>query len=371
MHIADVTMFYTPDSGGVRTYLEAKHRGLAGRAQHSLVVPGSQCSQNAFLYNLPAPLLPFGHGYRFPLRKKNWVDTLVRLRPDIIEAGDPYVTAWASIDAGQKLGVPVVGFYHSDLTRMVHSRLGHWTDPLMNGYIRKLYSQFDRVLAPSQVMADKLIGLGVENVSLQPLGVDATRFHPRHRDPAVKQQLGIADDVCLLIFVGRAAREKNIPILINTMNLLGKDYHLLLIGPGMPHAVADNISVIDKYVGAGQISRYLASSNALIHAGDRETFGLVVLEAMASGIPVIGTRNGGVAELVVPGCGLLADTASAQALAEVTRKLFANGHIGMGRLARKHVEEYYAWDRILARLLGQYRELTGCFDDTTAERRRA
>ncbi len=371
MHVADVTMFYTPGSGGVRTYLEAKHRWLTGRAQHSLVVPGSRHSNSEYLHNVAAPLLPYGHGYRFPLGKQSWVDALTRIRPDIIEAGDPYVTAWASMDAGQKLGVPVVGFYHSDLTRMVHSRFGHWTDQLINGYLRALYSQFNLVLAPSQVMADKLLKLGIEKVRLQPLGVDATQFHPRHHDPFLKQKLGIADDVNLLIFVGRAAREKNIPILLKAMKLLGKDYHLLLIGPGMPRGVPDNVSVIHEYVRADGIARYLASSNALIHAGDRETFGLVVLEAMASGIPVIGTRHGGVAELVAPGCGLLAESANAEALADAARKMFANGHYGMGRLARKHVEEYYAWDRILAQLFGQYQELTGHIDQNTVEKRRA
>lgn len=371
MHIADVTMFYTPVSGGVRTYLDAKHRWLTGRAQHSLVVPGSRCSHNTFLHSVPAPLLPFGHGYRFPLRKKNWVDTLTRLRPDLIEAGDPYVTAWACIDAGQRLGVPVVGFYHSDLPRLVNSRLGHWTDSSLDNYIYKLYRQFDRVLAPSQVMADKLLRLGVERVKLQPLGVDTTQFHPRHRDPSFKQSLGIPDEVYLLIFAGRAAREKNIPLLLKTMELLGKNYHLLLVGPGMPHGVPDNVSVIHEYVPADRIARYLASSNALIHAGDSETFGLVVLEAMASGIPVIGTRKGAVAELVVPGCGLLAETVSAPALAQAARNLFADGHHGMGRLARKRVEECYAWDRILAQLLGQYQELTGYAEQKTEGSRRA
>lgn len=171
-----------------------------------------------------------------------------------------------------------------------------------------------------------------------------------------------------MIFVGRAAREKNIPMLLKAMKLLGRNYHLLLVGSGMPKGVPENVSVIDKFAGAGRVARYLSSSNALIHAGDRETFGLVVLEAMASGIPVIGTRKGGVAELVVPGCGLLAESVSEHALAETARKMFANGHHGMGRLARKHVEENYAWDRILAKLVGQYQDLIGT--DQQAEERR-
>ena len=359
MHIVDVTMFYTPASGGVRTYLDAKHRWLAGRARHSLVVPDRQPSHTASLHKIPAPLLPFGNGYRFPLSKQSWTDALTQLQPDLIEAGDPYVTAWACLAAGKRLGVPVVGFYHSDLPRLLNSRLGHWMDPLLDGYIFKLYSQFDRVLAPSRVMADKLIGLGLERVGLQALGVDTVQFHPRHRDPSFRQALGIADDVFLLIFVGRASREKNIPLLLRAMELLGKNYHLLLVGPGMPRRVPGNVSVIHQYVPADRIARYLASSSAFIHAGDCETFGLVVLEAMASGIPVIGTRKGAVAELVAPGCGLLAAAVSAPALADAVRSLAANGHRGMGRLARKRVEEFYAWDRVLAQLLGQYHELTG------------
>jgi alpha-1,6-mannosyltransferase len=371
MHIADVTMFYTPVSGGVRTYLEAKHRGLAGYVQHSLVVPGPHGSEAGYIRHVAAPLLPFGHGYRFPLRKKNWVDTLIRLRPNLIEVGDPYVTAWASLEAGQRLGIPVVGFYHSDLPRLVNSRLGHWTDATLDHYVYKLYKQFDRVFAPSQVMADKLLNLGVANVTLQPLGVDTTLFHPRHKDESLKSTLGIADDVFLLIFVGRAAREKNIPILLKTMALLGNNYHLLLIGPGMPRGVPANVSVIHEYVPADRIARYMASSDALIHAGDNETFGLVVLEAMASGIPVIGTRKGAVAELVVPGCGLQAETVTAPALAEAVRNLFANGYLGMGRLARQRIEQLYGWEKIFFQLLKQYQELIYPADQHIQEIRRA
>lgn len=371
MHIADVTMFYTPSSGGVRTYLEAKRRWLTGRAQHSLIVPDSRRFDQGVIHGVPALPIPFGNGYRFPLRKRSWVDTLLQLRPDLIEAGDPYVTAWACVEAGQRLGVPMVGFYHSDLPRLVNSRLGHWTDPLLDSYIRRLYRHFDRILAPSQVIADKLQRLGVANVRLQPLGVDTSQFHPRHRDPSLKAELGIAPEVPLLIFVGRAAREKNLPLLLKAMKLLGKGYHLLLVGPGMPRSVPANVSIIDAFAQADRIARYLASSDALIHAGDSETFGLVVLEAMASGIPVIGTRMGAVAELVVPGCGLLADAVTAPALADAARNLFANGHYGMGRLARKRVEECYAWDKVLAQLLVQYQELTGYTDQKKQDSRRA
>ncbi|HCL15091.1 MAG TPA: glycoside hydrolase, partial [Pseudomonas sp.] len=99
--------------------------------------------------------------YRFPIRRAPWRNLLRSLRPDLIEVGDPYMTAWAALDAGRRLNVPVIGFYHSDLPLLVSNRIGSWLGTNLNGYVSRLYGSFDRVLAPSEVMADKLIHLGV------------------------------------------------------------------------------------------------------------------------------------------------------------------------------------------------------------------
>lgn len=70
MHIADITMFYAPASGGVRTYLDAKHRRLDAMhgVRHSLLIPGASAQHADGIYQVPAPPLPFGKGYRFPVR---------------------------------------------------------------------------------------------------------------------------------------------------------------------------------------------------------------------------------------------------------------------------------------------------------------
>lgn len=365
IHITDLTMFWAPASGGVRTYLEAKTRWLDAQPgiRHSLLVPGPEVCSEHGRYTLPAPPIPFGHGYRFPLRQAAWLDKLLALRPDIIEAGDPYVLPWAALQVGRRLNVPVVGFYHSDLPRLVAARAGHWTDRWLDGYVQRLYRHFDRVLAPSEVMADKLRGLGLERVYVQPLGVDTARFHPNQRDPALRRELGIPDSTRLLIFAGRAAREKNIPLLLRAMVKLGTGYHLHLVGSHMPQRLPSNVSKSSGFVDQTQLPRLLASSDALLHAGDRETFGLVVLEAMASGIPVVGVRAGAVPELVAPGCGLLAQAGSAESIADTVRALFANGYRGMGRIARRHVEQHYAWEQVLPGLLDHYRQLTGITED--------
>jgi len=361
MHIADITMFWTPSSGGVRTFLEAKDAWLAKQAgiRHTLLVPGATATCAGAHMTLPAPSIPFGHGYRFPLRRQGWVEHMVELAPDIIEAGDPYVLAWAALQAGRRLQVPVVGFYHSDLPRLVGSRAGQWTNRWLNAYIARLYRHFDRVLAPSHVMANKLRSLGVERVFVQPLGVDPVQFNPCHRDPAVRSELGLDDATRLLIFAGRGSHEKNLPVLLQAMTLLGKGFHLHLVGSCLPNRLPDNVSKTDYFVGRQQLARWLASSDALVHAGDRETFGLIVLEAMASGIPVIGVQAGAVAELVVPGTGLLARSLSAESLAWSVRALFADGWRETGRRARLQVEQHYTWQRVLPQLIGHYQELTG------------
>lgn len=361
MHLADLTMFYAPASGGVRTYLGAKRAWMLRQplVRHSLLVPGARRSAKDGIYTIPAPPIPFGQGYRFPVRAEPWIRQLRELCPDVIEAGDPYRLAWAAVAAGARLDVPVIGFYHSDLPRLVGARAGRWTDPALDRYVQGLYCRFDRVLAPSRVMAEKLEALGVRRVYVQPLGVDVEQFHPRLRDPGIRAELGLGDGVRLLIFAGRGSREKHIPQLLSTMQLLGAQYHLLLVGSHMPVRTPGNVTVLDHFVPQTELARLMASSDVLLHAGDQETFGLVVLEAMASGLPVVGVRAGAVAELVAPGTGLLAPPGCADAMAATVRALFADGGPEMGRLARRHVENNYAWERVLPSLLGHYRELSG------------
>jgi alpha-1,6-mannosyltransferase len=362
VHIADMTMFYAPASGGVRTYLDAKHRrlGLHPGVRHSLLIPGASVSHKDGIYQVPAPALPFSNGYRFPLRLAPWRNALQDLHPDLIEVGDPYLTAWAALDARRQLDVPVIGFYHSDLPLLVSNRVGSWLGPNVEAYVSKLYGNFDRVLAPSRLMADKLTGLGVENVFVQPLGVDLATFSPGLRDVTLKAELGLKEATRLLVFAGRGSKEKNLWVLLDCIKQLGANFHLLLVGSHMPTQVPDNVSVIDHFCPASEIARLLASADALVHAGDQETFGLVILEAMASGIPVIAVAAGAFTEIVPATCGLLCEPNNPHAMAQAVRQLFATDPAPMGRAARLHVEQQYSWDTVMTGLLEHYRAVLGC-----------
>ncbi|MDR0208403.1 MAG: glycosyltransferase family 1 protein [Pseudomonas putida] len=361
VHIADITMFYAPASGGVRTYLDAKHRRLDARhgVRHSLLIPGASATDANGIYQVPAPPLPFGNGYRFPVRLAPWCNVLRRLQPDLIEVGDPYLTAWAALEARRKLDVPVIGFYHSDLPLLVSNRMGNWFTPNVEAYVSKLYGNFDRVLAPSQVMADKLCRLGVKDVHVQRLGVDLCTFNPEHRDPGLRAELGIPDTTRLLVFAGRGSREKNLPVLLDCMTRLGRHYHLLLVGSNMPANVPDNVSVIDHFCPPQAVARLFASADLLVHAGDQETFGLVILEAMASALPVVAVRAGAFSEIIDERCGCLCTPNDAHAMATAVRETFEVGVRRLGTQARRHVEQHYAWDRVVDGLLEHYQAVLG------------
>lgn len=357
MHIADITMFYAPASGGVRTYLDAKHRHLAGKAgvRHSLLIPGPSLSEENGVYRVPAPALPFGNGYRFPVRLAPWRNVLKDLQPDLIEVGDPYLTAWAALDARRQLDVPVIGFYHSDLPLLVSNRMGNWFTPNVEAYVSKLYGNFDRVLAPSKVMADKLRRLGIRDVHVQRLGVDLETFNPARRDPELRKQLGIAEDTRLLIFAGRGSKEKNIPVLLECMKYLGPGYHLLLVGSNMPVNVPENVSVINHFCPIPEVARLMASADALLHAGNQETFGLVIIEAMASGIPVVAVDAGAFKELITDEGGLRCPPNDPGAMGECVRQLFNADPVAWGKRARAYTEREFAWDAVVSGLMGHYR----------------
>lgn len=357
MRIADVTLFYAPNSGGVKTYLEAKRsriQRLQG-AEHYLIIPGRSSSKRDNVVTIAAPPMPFSEDYRFPIRTGAWVRALRRLNPDIIEAADPYVPGWAVQSAARKLDIPAIAFYHSDLMRLVGQRLGRLSEYPVASYVRRFYRSFDRVLAPSQVMADTLLRCGLNNVHVQPLGVDLAMFNPEKRDPGLRAKMGIPEDRKLLIFAGRNAWEKRIPLLLETMRHLGSSYHLLLIGAMMPKEVPDNVSVIDHFTPAAELSKWMASADALIHGGDLETFGLIALEAMASGIPVVGVKAGALAEIVPEHCGVLGEPNNPASLADAVRSLFTADPAALGRQARRHVEQRYGWDAVVDSLLGHYR----------------
>jgi alpha-1,6-mannosyltransferase len=359
MHVADVTMFYAESGGGVRRYIEAKRSWLRARSgcSHTLVVPKARSAQpEADTLALPSVALPFSGGYRVPLRRGRAARDLIALAPTLIEAGDPYTLAWAALDAGRTLGVPVVAFCHSDLPRLVGAHCGARAERLAARYCRRLYTRFDLVLAPSRAMTARLAGWGVD-ARHQPLGVDLDVFHPERRNAGARHALGVADRTRLLVYTGRFAPEKNLDVLAAAMRLLGSRYVCLLVGAGTPpRALPQNVRVFAYHRSRVALAELIAGCDLFVHPGDQETFGLAALEAMACGVPVVAANAAGLAELVPARAGVLVNPRDARALADGIAAVFEGDREDMASAARE-AAQVYAWPTVLATLLGRYTAL--------------
>jgi alpha-1,6-mannosyltransferase len=254
--------------------------------------------------------------------------------------------------------IPAVAFFHSHLPRLVGSRCGALLGRVASSYLSALYERFDAVFAPSQIMCDYLRSLGLRRVLPQPLGVDTTIFHPQRRHEDLRAQLGLPPQVRLLAFAGRFSGEKNIHVLHDAFARLGPGYHLLLVGGGEERRPAANITVLPYRRDSAELAGILASVDALVHAGTAETFGLVVLEAMACGRPVVGVRAAAVAELVDDTVGVAAPRATGALMANAVRDLYDRDLEALGRAARARVEARYSWDIALRGQLAVYASLS-------------
>jgi alpha-1,6-mannosyltransferase len=358
MHIADITMFYAARGGGVSTYLNAKARWLFRRTRirHSIVSPNVPTTdgKTRSLVNVPSLPFPGIHGYRLPLSVAGTARILDRLEPDLIEAGDAGQCAWAALRVKRRLDIPAVAFYHSDLPRIIGDRIGSLPAHVARSYLAHLYRQFDLVMAPSRLMVQQLDSFGVHGAVHQPLGIDTDTFSPKRRANSLREHLNLAPDTRLVVYAGRFTAEKKLPILIEAVRSLGRPYHLLLVGGGMKLPQLDRMTCIPFKRNQQDLARLLASCDVLVHPGDRETFGLIVLEAMACGTPVVGTNGGGVAELVEPGTGILVEPNSVARLCEGIDAIYRCDMDEMGKNALRHAREQYDWDRIMPQLLQRY-----------------
>jgi alpha-1,6-mannosyltransferase len=303
-----------------------------------------------------SPALPFGHGYRVPLRMRAFRETLTRLRPDLIEVGDPYHLAQPSLKVAQERRIPAVAFCHSDVVSLAGTLFGRGAGRAARRYLAGLYARFDLVLAPSQTLAERLRQMGVHNVEVQTLGVDISTFHPGVRDPELRALLGIPREARLLVFAGRLSPEKHIGDLVAALRLLGPRYHLLLIGGGRFRSPAPNVTALHYQQDRRQLARLLASCDMFVHAGDQETFGLVVLEALACGVPVVAARAGALPELVDDSVGATFAPRDPGDLAWKVRAEFERDRTAVGRAARARAEAH-GWDIAFTRLLGRYSTL--------------
>jgi alpha-1,6-mannosyltransferase len=205
-------------------------------------------------------------------------------------------------------------------------------------------------------MVQQLADMGVADAIHQPLGIDLGVFSPQRRIGTLRQHLHLPPNARLLVYAGRFTAEKKLHVLIDAVRKLGRPYHLMLVGGGesLPHY--PQITFIPFKRDQRALARLLASCDVMVHPGDCETFGLIALEAMACGLPVVAT-GGGVAELVDEHTGVLVRPDSADSLAEGIDAIFQQDRAALGANARRKAQDHYDWNLIMPQLLNRYRGL--------------
>ena len=360
MHLVDTTLFYSPTSGGVKRYLTAKHEWLRTHTawQHSILVPGEEEHiERGGICTVAGHPVPGTFNYRLPLNPRRWTELLAALEPDFIEVGDAFHPAWCAWRVAQRRGIPLVAFYHSNLPQIIGRRIGTTSERVIGRYVRWLYERFDTVFAPSRLMCAYLNEIGVYHTVHQPLGVDAQVFSPARRTLDLRAMLGLAPQTRLLVYAGRFAGEKNVPVLLHAFALLGRPYHLLLIGGEKEARPMPNVTLLPYRRDSVELAQWIASADALVHAGTRETFGLVILEAMACGRPVVAARAGAIPEFVDDSVGMLAEPNNAKSMADAIVALYERDIEAVGATARARVLRQFTWTQAFQSQINVYASL--------------
>ena len=373
----DVTQSWSAVGGGVGTYLKRKREHILEHTphRHLMILPSDHDAieedGRAITAWIKSPKVPFSPHYRLLLRNGTVRKLLERFRPDVIECQDAYNLPWAAIAhrkrfpstalvAGYMTDFPTV-YAQRPLSKAFGTAIGGAAGRLCYNYCGKLYRQFDAVYALSEHGGGlKLRSLGVENVHILPLGVELQDFSPERRDPELRRSLGLSDDQPLLIYVGRFDIEKRPDIVVEAFRSLPRELgaKLVLLGDGPQReqiqALGDDRIITPGFLtDRTALSRWLASSDIYVSAMPNETFGVSVIEAQASGLPVVGVASGAMLERVLPGMGLLGPAGDAEAMAENILKVWSGDHRAMGRAGRDYVADEFTWAHSMDVLFGK------------------
>lgn len=375
----DVTKYFGTTSGGIKTYLLEKARYVGSRPElrHIMVVPGAEdaivSGEGWRQYQLRGPRIPAHPPYRFLLATSSFKRIVEHERPDVIEVGSPFFVPWLTRWANRRLQAPMVWYYHSHLPRLAApdparaSSANRFASRTLEHYVRFLGAQFPMVICGSRFAARELATLGVSKIRRVPLGVDLDHWHPDRRARAThtRQALGLPEGP-LALYAGRFATEKRVDVVLQAWPEIQRrtGFRLALVGDGPaaaalrahPHAAA--ASWLPWQTDRDHLADLIASADLYLAPGPAETFGLSVLEAMASGLPVLGVDAGAGAELIQDsGAGRCYEDGHAEDLVAAAASLVAADLPSLGRQARGFAERHHDWAQVLDRTFGVYAEV--------------
>jgi phosphatidylinositol alpha 1,6-mannosyltransferase len=291
-----------------------------------------------------------------------------RFRPDLIHCTTEFSIGRVGQIAARRAGVPLVSSYHTDFGRYTEAYGLPWLRRFVSSYLARFHRRSWRVYTPSTVSRDEVLALGVADVETWGRGVDVEMFHPGRRSQDMRAALGIGSRFTFL-YVGRLAPEKSVEHVIEAFRLAGEFLprgmiHLVVAGAGPQEqeiraAAPPGVTFLGFLERRSRLPDLYANCDAFVFASVTETLGLVVLEAMASGLPVVAAPAGGVRDHLRDGVnGLAYPNGDVGTMAQAMVRLAGDWALTR-RLARgaRRTAEGLSWDNEMERLDRSYREV--------------
>jgi glycosyltransferase involved in cell wall biosynthesis len=300
----DDVLIFCPD-GGLKEHKGAKIEGLSA---------------------FPLPMYP---ELKIALPRPTIRQSLEDFRPDLIHVVNPAVLGLAGIYYAKLLTLPLVASYHTHLPQYLH----HYGFGALEGLFWELlkagHNQAQLNLCTSSAMVNELTSHGIERVQLWQRGVDTEMFQPSLATVKMRDRLsGGHPDSPLLLYVGRVSPEKEIENIKPVLEAIPAA-RLAIVGDG-PHRAtlethfAGTATHFVGYLQGMELASAFASADAFIFPSRTETLGLVLLEAMAAGCPVVAANSGGIPDIVTDGeNGYLFDPADPHGAITATQRLLA------------------------------------------------
>ena len=373
MRIAFCTDILPPVADGVtRTLSELAPALLADGVELlflSPMRPDASLPWRDRVHRIPGIPFPFYPSYPMGVPLGFGTDAVLdRFAPDAIHVVTPSLLGLYGVRYGERRGIPVVASFHTNFASLFSYYGVGSLQWLGRRLMRGFYNRCAATLAPSRTTAAELRAAGIRNVTLWWRGVDHRRFAPSFRSAALRLQAG-AGSAPVLLYVGRLAREKNLDYLVAVVRELerrGTMFRLVIVGDGPMRDKLKTLLPRAHFTGhlrQDQLAAWYASADLFLFPSANETFGNVVLEAFASGLPVVAVARGGVRELVRPGRnGFLAPPDAPAVFAEITRALLERPTL-LARLSEnaRATADRYRWPDVSRRLLACYQHVLGTY----------
>lgn len=321
LRLAVVTETYPPEINGVALTLHRVVEGLRERGHTVQLVrprqpsdgtaPGAAVGMDVLMRGMAIPRYPH---LQLGLPSRKQLESLWSIkRPDLVHIATEGPLGWSALRVARKLRIPVT----SDFRTNFHAYSGHygmgWLSKPIMAYLKRFHNQTLTTMVPTQSLADRLAKAGFERLQVVARGVDAQLFNPGLRSEGLRQLWGASPDTTVLLCVGRLAREKNLPLLVQAYaqaRLLNPGLKLVLVGDGPARPELQALApdaVFTGQLSRAELARAYASADIFGFPSRTETFGNVVLEAMASGLAVVAFDYAAAADTIAHGHdGLLA-----------------------------------------------------------------